>query len=88
MRGRPFEGEAEVDRGSGAASEAARRAPPRAANVEVRGEDLPLHCPLPGMPLWSWHPKVYLPVEETGESKCPYCGTTYVLIPEVDGARS
>jgi uncharacterized Zn-finger protein len=40
---------------------------------------LPLHCPMPGMYLWNSHPKVYLPIEQTGEAKCPYCGATYEL---------
>jgi uncharacterized Zn-finger protein len=47
---------------------------------EVTRESLPLHCPLPGMYLWNSHPKVYLPIEPTGEAKCPYCGATYILI--------
>lgn len=41
--------------------------------------DLPLSCPMPGMYLWNSHPKVFLPVEETGEAKCPYCGAEYFL---------
>jgi uncharacterized Zn-finger protein len=45
----------------------------------VRQKDLPLSCPMPGMYLWNSHPKVYLPVEETGEAKCPYCGAQYHL---------
>lgn len=53
------------------------------ANTEVRYEitkdDLPLHCPMPGMSTWNSHPKVYLPVEATGEARCPYCGALYVL---------
>jgi len=55
-----------------------------AANAEneyrVRAEDLPLRCPLPGMYLWNSHPRVYLPIEATGEAKCPYCGARYELI--------
>ncbi len=47
---------------------------------QVRQSDLPLSCPMPGMYLWNSHPKVYIPVEETGEAKCPYCGATYVLV--------
>lgn len=47
---------------------------------EVRRSSLPLHCPLPGMYLWNSHPKVYLPIEATGEAKCPYCGATYTLV--------
>ena len=45
----------------------------------VRRSDLPLSCPMPGMYLWNSHPKVFLPIEETGEAKCPYCGAQYVL---------
>jgi len=53
------------------------------ANAEhrysVRRRDLPVSCPMPGMYLWNSHPKVFLPVEETGEAKCPYCGAEYYL---------
>lgn len=46
----------------------------------VSRDDLPLSCPMPGMSLWNSHPKVYLPIEKTGEAKCPYCGADYSLI--------
>jgi uncharacterized Zn-finger protein len=46
---------------------------------EVTRADLPLSCPMPGMYLWNSHPKVYLPVEQTGEAKCAYCGAEYYL---------
>jgi uncharacterized Zn-finger protein len=46
---------------------------------EVTASDLPLACPMPGMYLWNSHPRVYLPVEATGEAKCPYCGAEYWL---------
>jgi uncharacterized Zn-finger protein len=53
------------------------------ANAENRyavlHSDLPLSCPMPGMSLWNSHPKVYLPIEKTGEAKCPYCGADFVL---------
>jgi uncharacterized Zn-finger protein len=48
-------------------------------HIEVTAEDLPLHCPTPAMLLWNAHPRVFLPVEQTGEALCPYCGTRYVL---------
>jgi len=48
--------------------------------IEVTAEDLPLHCPMPSMILWNAHPRVYLPVQKTGEALCPYCGTKYVLV--------
>lgn len=51
----------------------------RAREVEVGPEDLPLHCPLPSMTLWNAHPRVFLPIEKTGEALCPYCGTRYTL---------
>lgn len=47
--------------------------------IEVTAADLPLHCPMPNMVLWNSHPRVFLPIEETGEALCPYCGTHYVL---------
>lgn len=46
---------------------------------EVSRTDLPLSCPMPGMSLWNSHPKVYLPIEDTGSARCPYCGAEYVL---------
>jgi len=48
-------------------------------HIEVTAKDLPLHCPMPSMILWNSHPRVYLPVQNTGEALCPYCGTKYVL---------
>ena len=46
---------------------------------EVTRADLPLHCPMDDAALWSAHPRVFLPIEETGEAKCPYCGASYRL---------
>lgn len=55
----------------------------RPANAEPRypvtRADLPLSCPMPGMTLWNSHPKVYLPLEASGETRCPYCGAIYHL---------
>lgn len=45
----------------------------------IKKEQLPLHCPLPEMSLWNQHPRVYLPIENSGKEKCPYCGTEYIL---------
>lgn len=45
----------------------------------VTSKDLPLTCPMPGMALWNSHPKVYLPIEATGQAKCPYCGAEYTM---------
>ncbi|MCC6208693.1 MAG: zinc-finger domain-containing protein [Gammaproteobacteria bacterium] len=49
----------------------------------VSRAELPLHCPPPGTSLWNSHPRVFLPIEESGEAVCPYCGARYVL----DGNR-
>lgn len=51
--------------------------------VLVNPASLPIFCPNPAMPLWSSHPRVFLDVDETGEVRCPYCGTLYRL----EGAR-
>ncbi len=47
--------------------------------ITVSSADLPLHCPATTSELWNSHPQVYLPVEENGVAKCPYCGTEYIL---------
>lgn len=53
--------------------------------IELKASDLNhqggVFCPSAKahMPLWSSHPKVYLDVAQTGEAKCPYCGTVYRL---------
>ena len=55
--------------------------PPNTSNYyEVLKKDLPLHCPLPGMSLWNSHPRVYLPIEETGDARCSYCGAVFRLV--------
>jgi uncharacterized Zn-finger protein len=46
---------------------------------EVTEKDLPLSCPSPAMALWNSHPRVYLPIEQTGWAKCGYCGAEYTL---------
>ncbi len=40
-----------------------------------------IYCPnkLADMKLWNSHPRVYLDVADSGEAKCPYCGTVYKL---------
>ena len=40
---------------------------------------------MPGMYLWNSHPKVYLPIETTGEAKCPYCGAAYFMTKGEEG---
>lgn len=46
---------------------------------QVTRADLPLHCPMDGMSLWNSHPRVFLPIENTGKAKCPYCGAEFHL---------
>lgn len=59
---------------------AAQRPANAEARYEVRRSELPLSCPAPDMTLWNSHPRVYLPIEATGEATCPYCGARYVLV--------
>lgn len=54
---------------------------PNAEKVhELTPAELPLSCPMPGMNIWNSHPRVWLPIEKTGQVKCPYCGTSYRLV--------
>ncbi|MFT4726864.1 MAG: putative Zn-finger protein [Granulosicoccus sp.] len=48
--------------------------------VEVTRDELPLHCPTPDATLWDSHPKVFIPLEESPEASCSYCGTVYRLV--------
>ena len=51
-----------------------------AKRYDVQRSDLPLSCPMPDMSLWNSHPRVYLPIEQSGKAKCPYCGAEYLLV--------
>lgn len=46
---------------------------------EVTQKDLPLSCPPRDDRVWDAHPRVYLPIAETGMVICPYCSAEYVL---------
>ena len=46
---------------------------------EVSRRDLPLSCPTKDMRVWDAHPRVYLPIAETGQVVCPYCSAEFVL---------
>lgn len=48
-------------------------------HCEVSEDQLPLCCPMPDQALWDAHPRVYLPIEQTGRVVCPYCETEYRL---------
>jgi len=53
---------------------------PNAENrYDVTQADLPLRCPLPDSSLWNSHPRVFVPLNDEGEGKCPYCGAEYHL---------
>lgn len=54
---------------------------------EVHYSDLPLSCPPKDVGVWDAHPRVYLPIEETGQVLCPYCSTTYLLKDFVEPER-
>lgn len=49
------------------------------SRYEVTRADLPLHCPMPEASLWNSHPRVFIPVEDTGSAHCAYCGALFVL---------
>lgn len=46
---------------------------------EITSADLPLACPPRDDRVWDAHPRVYLPLEESGSVVCPYCSTRYTL---------
>ncbi|MEL0584834.1 MAG: zinc-finger domain-containing protein [Candidatus Thiodiazotropha sp. (ex. Lucinoma kazani)] len=52
---------------------------PKQEPQKVTRNDLPLSCPRPGEALAGLHPRVYLPIEKTGNATCPYCGARYQL---------
>lgn len=59
----------------------ANTAKPNQSNaIKVGRTDLPLSCPCPDDEVWNMHPRVYLPIEKTGEATCPYCGAHYTLV--------
>jgi uncharacterized Zn-finger protein len=58
------------------------------SRYQVTRADLPLACPMPGMYLWDSHPRVYLPIEQTGFAKCPYCGAEYSLADAAAGGET
>jgi len=47
--------------------------------IAISRKDLPLSCPRPQDEVWNMHPRVYLPLEQSGEAVCPYCGVHYRL---------
>ena len=48
--------------------------------VEVSRNDLPLSCPDPDTDAAGLHPRVYIPLKESGgQAVCPYCGAEYRL---------
>ena len=51
----------------------------RFPTVTVSHDDLPLSCPRKNETVWNLHPRVFLPIEKTGEAVCPYCSTRYLL---------
>lgn len=56
----------------------------QSAVVEVTSDDLPMHCPAPGSDLWNSHPRVYIPLEDSDEASCSYCGTVFRLVAKDD----
>jgi len=57
----------------------AKAASAHPGTVHLQAKDLPAFCPNPQMARWSGHPRVFIDVTTTGEGRCPYCGTHYML---------
>jgi uncharacterized Zn-finger protein len=53
--------------------------------VRITKADLPLHCPPSDSVGWCSHPRVFLAIEtsKTKSSRCPYCGTKYSLVSDI-----
>ena len=47
--------------------------------IQVTKDQLPLSCPPANAGVHELHPRVFLPIEKTGEATCPYCGQLYHL---------
>ncbi|MBT8449528.1 MAG: zinc-finger domain-containing protein [Gammaproteobacteria bacterium] len=45
----------------------------------VKSTELPASCPPKGDAVIGLHPRVYLKFNDSGQSKCPYCGAKFVL---------
>ncbi|MES9870416.1 MAG: zinc-finger domain-containing protein [Sedimenticola sp.] len=51
-----------------------------ANSIGVSRKELPLCCPNKSTDGANMHPRVFLPIEKSGEAVCPYCGAHYKLI--------
>lgn len=60
--------------------------PNASTHVEVTADELPMHCPTPETSLWNSHPRVYIPLEDSPEASCSYCGTVFRLVDKKIGA--
>jgi len=56
--------------------------------IEVTKDELPMHCPAPDSDLWNSHPRVFIPLEDTPEASCSYCGTIYKLVEKKGSAAA
>lgn len=45
----------------------------------VNAKEVPISCPMPDEALWNQHPKVYIPLDDSGSGSCPYCGNQFQL---------
>ena len=46
----------------------------------IKRDGLPLCCPSNDADGANLHPRVFLPIEKTGEAVCPYCGKHFKLV--------
>lgn len=48
--------------------------------VEVTRDELPMYCPTPEASLWNSHPRQFIPLQDSDECSCSYCGTVFRLV--------
>ncbi len=55
------------------------KSPDKNQVIKVGRNELPVYCPTEAMGLWNSHPRVFIPLEESPEASCPYCGNRFEL---------
>ncbi len=50
--------------------------------IKVSKKDLPVSCPQKGTPARDMHPRVYIELNKSQVSDCPYCGAQFELLEE------
>jgi len=56
--------------------------------VEVTRDELPMYCPTPEASLWNSHPRQFIPLQDSDECTCSYCGTVFKLVENKSSSSS